>query len=427
MAVTTHSPGTLDVLIAGGGVAGLEALLALHALAADRVRLTLIAPDADFTYRPLAVAEPFSLGHAHRVPLSRFMEETGADLVIDAVASVDDHAGQVRLRNGGSRAFDALLLAPGGRAVEGSERATTWWPGGDSEVYGGLLRDLEEGYSKRLAIIVPPGSVWPLPAYELALMTAGEARAMGQDDVQITVVTPEHAPLSLFGEEASVAVADELRRAGIDLWTGVVARAAPGGLVLEPDGEHLQVERVYAVPRIVGPAIEGVPLDDEGFVLAGDDARVQGATRTWAAGDGVQSPVKFGGLATHQARQAAAGIARLAGATDVPDPGEPVLHGRLLVGHRTRRLAARGDAEGAPLWWPAGKIAGQYLPRWLAEHGVAPQGAQAPPDEGVTIERPLRHLRGAEASYLYDLARQYSSNDPQIAALGRRMREMGTR
>jgi sulfide:quinone oxidoreductase len=427
MAVTTDSPGTLDVLIAGGGVAGLEALLALHALAADRVRLTLIAPDADFTYRPLAVAEPFSLGHAHRVPLSRFMEETGADLVIDAVASVDDHAGQVRLRNGGSRAFDALLLAPGGRAVEGSERATTWWPGGDSEVYGGLLRDLEEGYSKRLAIIVPPGSVWPLPAYELALMTAGEVRAMGQDDVRVTVVTPEHAALSLFGEEASAAVADELSQAGIDLWTGVVARAAPGGLLLEPDGEHLQVERVYAVPRIVGPAIEGVPLDDEGFVLAGDDARVQGATRTWAAGDGVQSPVKFGGLATHQARQAAAGIARLAGATDVPDPGEPVLHGRLLVGHRTRRLAARGDAEGAPLWWPAGKIAGEYLPRWLAEHGVAPQGAQAPPDEGVTIERPLRHLRGAEASYLYDLARQYSSNDPQIAALGRRMREMGTR
>jgi sulfide:quinone oxidoreductase len=425
--VTTDSPRTLDVVIAGGGVAGLEALLALDALVADRVRLTLIAPDAEFSYRPLAVAEPFSLGHAHRVPLSRFVEEVGADLVIDAVTRVDDEAGQVRLRDGGSRAFDALLLAPGGRAVDGVEGATTWWPGGDSDVYGGLLRDLEEGYSKRLAIVVPPGSVWPLPAYELALMTAGEVRAMGQDDVRITIVTPEHTPLSLFGEKASAAVADELRQAGIDLRTGVVGQAAPGGLLLQPNGEQLDVERVYAVPRIVGPAIEGVPFDHEGFVLAGDDALVQGAMRTWAAGDGVQSPVKFGGLATHQARQAAAAIARLAGAIDVPEPGEPVLHGRLLVGGRTRRLAARGDAEGAPLWWPSGKIAGEYLPRWLAEHGVAPQGAQAPPDGGVTIERPLRQLRGAEASYLYDLARQFTSNDPQIAALGRRMREMGTR
>jgi sulfide:quinone oxidoreductase len=413
----------MNVLIAGGGVAGLEALLALNATAGDRLRLTVIAPDPQFTYRPMAVAEPFALGHAHRVPLSRFAEETRAELVIEAVVEVDDEAGRVRLSDGSTRSFDALLLAPGGRPVAGVERATTWWPGGDSETYGGLLRDLEEGYGKRLTIVVPPGAVWPLPAYELALMTAGEVKAMGQDDVRITVVTPEHAPLSLFGEEASAAVADELSRAGIELKTGVVARASADGLVLEPGGERLDSGRVYAVPRLVGPAIQGIPHDDEGFILAGDDARVQGTTRTWAAGDGVDSPVKFGGLATHQARRAAAAIARLAGIPDVPDPGEPVLHGRLLVGHGTRRLAARGDAEGAPLWWPSGKIAGEYLPRWLAENGLAPQGAAEPPQGGVTVERPLRHLRGTESKYLYDLARRYASNDPEIAALGRRMHE----
>lgn len=413
----------MNVLIAGGGVAGLEALLALHATAGDRVRLSLIAPDPEFNYRPMAVAEPFALGHAHRVPLSRFADETGAELEIAAVVEVDDEAGRVRLSDGSTRSFDALLLAPGGRPVAGVERATTWWPGGDSEAYGGLLRDLEEGYSKRLTIVVPPGAVWPLPAYELALMTAGEVKAMGQDDVRITVVTPEHAPLSLFGEEASAAVADELSRAGIELKTGVVARASESGLVLEPGGEPLESGRVYAVPRLVGPAIQGIPHDDEGFILAGDDALVQGARRTWAAGDGVDSPVKFGGLATHQARRAAAAIARLAGVGDVPDPGEPVLHGRLLVGHGTRRLAARGDAEGAPLWWPSGKIAGEYLPRWLAENGLAPQGAAEPPQRGVTVERPLRHLRGTESKYLYDLARRYASNDPEIAALGRRMHE----
>ena len=79
----------------------------------------------------------------------------------------------------------------------------TWWPGGDPDAYGGLLRDIDEGYSKRIAIVVPPGAVWPLPAYELALMTAGEARDMGHDDVSVTVVTPERRALSLFGDEAS--------------------------------------------------------------------------------------------------------------------------------------------------------------------------------------------------------------------------------
>jgi sulfide:quinone oxidoreductase len=413
----------MEIMIAGGGVAGLEGLLALHRMLGDRARLTLIAPDPDFTYRPLAVAEPFGLGHAHRVPLKRFAEETGADLVIDGVAGVEDDARQVRLVGGGTRGFDALLLAPGGRPVAGVEGATTWFPGGDSETYGGLLRDLEEGYVKRLAIVVPPGSVWPLPGYELALATAGEAKEMGQSDLTITVVTPEHEPLSLFGEEASRAVAEELSWAGIQLKAGVVARKDGDGLIVEPSGERLDVQRVFAVPRIVGPAIEGVACDDEGFLLADDNARVEGCERTWAAGDGVVSPVKFGGLATHQARRAAAAIAGIAG-VDVPDPGEPVLHGRLLVGHRSRRLAPSGGAEGAPLWWPHGKVAGEHLPRWLAEHGVAPPAAEEPPDqEGVTIRRPLSEMRGPEALYLHELARQYRTSDPAIAALGRRIRE----
>jgi sulfide:quinone oxidoreductase len=140
---------TIDILIAGGGVAGLEAVLALHASADERARLTIVTPGPDFSDRPLAVAEPFVLGHAHRVPLSQLAGETGAELVIDAVVGLDDAGREAQLRDGGARGFEALLLAPGGRAVVGVEGATTWWPGGDPEVYGGLLRDIEEGYTKR--------------------------------------------------------------------------------------------------------------------------------------------------------------------------------------------------------------------------------------------------------------------------------------
>jgi sulfide:quinone oxidoreductase len=419
------TPEPVNVLIAGGGVAGLEGLLGLRRVAGPRVRLTLIAPDADFTYRPLAVAEPFARGSAQRVPLTRFAEATGAELVLDALVGVDDAGRTARLRNGGARSFDALLVAPGGRAVAGVAGATTWWPGGDPEIYGGLLSDIEQGYSKQLAIVVPPGAVWPLPAYELALMTISEARAMGHDDVEVTVVTPEHTPLGLFGAQASAAVADELEQAGVGVRTGAVARVVPGGLVLEPAGETLAAQRVFAVPRVVGPAIEGLPVDDDGFVEAGDHALVSGCERTWAAGDGVASPVKFGGLATHQARIAIAAIARLAGVSAVPDPGEPVLHGRLLVGGRSRRLAAGRDAQGAPLWWPAGKVAGEHLPRWLAAKGLAPEATEEPPAGGIEVRRSLRMLRSPEAQYLYELARQFRTTDPAIAALRQRPRENG--
>ena len=404
-------------------MAGLEALLGLRAMAGDRVNLTLAAPDRDFSYRPLAVGEPFALGHAYRVPLSQFTDDAGAQLVVDATVEVDDAAGRVRLRDGGERSFDALIVAPGARAVSGVEGAMTWWPGGDPETYSGLLQDIDEGYSKHIAIAVPPGAVWPLPAYELALMTAGQANAMGHDDVTITVVTPERRALSLFGDEASAAVTDELARAGVQLKTGVVALRDKDGLTLAPSGERVEAQRVYSVPRLLGPALEGLPADEEGFIRAGDDARVEGCERTWAAGDAVVSPIKFGGLATHQARRAAAAIARLAGAADAPDPGEPVLHGRLMTGRRMRSLKGRGDAEGAPLWWPQGKVSGEYLPRWLTEHGVAPPAAEEPADEGITVHRPLSDLRGPEMEYLSGLAREFRSADPAIAALGRRMRE----
>jgi sulfide:quinone oxidoreductase len=205
-----------------------------------------------------------------------------------------------------------------------------------------------------------------------------------------------------------------------------VARPGDGGVILDPAGDRLDAGRVYAVPRLLGPGIEGLAADEEGFILTGDDGRVEGSERTWAAGDGVASPVKFGSLATHQARVAVAGIARLAGVEHVPDPGEPVLHGRLLVGRRMRRL--RGDGEGAPLWWPQGKVAGEHLPRWLADHGIAPPASAPPPEgEGVTIQRSLRAMRGQEAQYLRRLGREYRIADPAIASLGRRMREMRSR
>jgi sulfide:quinone oxidoreductase len=396
----------MDIVIAGGGFAGLEALLALRSLGRDTLRLTLIASNPDFTYRPLAVAEPFGLGHAHQVPLRRF----GADeVIVDAVVGVDDHAREVHLRDSGIVSFDALLLATGGRTVAGVEGATTWWPGGDGDSYGGLLRDAEEGYAKRIAIVIPPGAVWPLPAYELALMTAGEAKAMGQDDVKVTVVTPEREPLTLFGARAAAAVAEELRWAGVELVTGAVARRDDQGLVLEPSGERLDVERVFAVPRIVGPSLPGgLESDEEGFIVTREDGRVRGARHTWAAGDGIASPIKFGGIATQQARVAVAGIAREAGIS-APDPGEPVVHGRLLVGQRTRRL--HGEGDGAPLWWPHGKVAGEYLPRWLAENGIVTPPAEEP-SGGIDVRRPQHALRAPEYRYLQELGRQYRADDP---------------
>ena len=61
---------SFQVVIAGGGVAALEATLALRTIAEDRVSIDLIAPEQDFVYRPLAVAEPFRVAETRTFPLA---------------------------------------------------------------------------------------------------------------------------------------------------------------------------------------------------------------------------------------------------------------------------------------------------------------------------------------------------------------------
>ena len=236
----------------------------------------------------------------------------------------------------------------------------------------------------------------------------------------MTVVTPEHTPLSLFGEQASAAVAEELEWAGDR--TG--AWPAVGGCARARRRASSTSSACSPCRGSSGPIVEGA-RDGRGRLHPSPATTGSSRAASARGPPATASSRRSSSAAWPRTRRASPppAIARLAGVEDVPDPGEPVLHGRLLVGHRTRRLRGRGDAEGAPLWWPHGKVAGEYLPRWLAEHGVAPPAAAEPPDEGITIRQPVHAMRAPESQYLYELGRQYRSGDPAIAALGHRMRE----
>src|SRR5215813_4848315 len=85
----TENREPFHVVVAGAGVAALEAALALRAFAGDLVRVELIAPDAEFTYKPLAVAEPYRAAEVQRFPLDPLVTATGATLRCDGVAGVE--------------------------------------------------------------------------------------------------------------------------------------------------------------------------------------------------------------------------------------------------------------------------------------------------------------------------------------------------
>jgi sulfide:quinone oxidoreductase len=390
------------VIVAGGGIAGLEALFALRALGGEHVELTLLCPKDHFSYRPLAIAKPLALGSPRETPLSEAARDADATFVQASLESVDAERRTVVLGTGETLGYDALLLALGAASTPAFQRAFTWDDATGVEDLGGLMRDLEEGYTRRIAIVVPPGPGWPLPAYELALLIAAEAQDMNMEP-DITLVTPEQAPLAIFGSRAVEMVEAELREAGVRLELGVyaeMATAARPTIALRPSGRRLEVDRAIALPRLRGRAPSGVPADPDGFVPVDPHGRVTGTPGIWAAGDGIAFPVKFGGLATEQADAAAADIAAEAGALVERTPFRPVLRGRLLTGRGPRWIrydAAGGGGEGEvathALWWPPGKVAGRWLAPWLAERDDEAVAGDLPDVHGLPVQIDLHRER----------------------------------
>ena len=353
-----------DVVICGGGIAGIEGLLRLRRLAGNSVRVTLVSPEDEFVYRPLAVREPFAQADARRYPLARIASDTGASWVRDRLASVDVDARKVHTESGDELSFDALLLALGARESSPYEHAHVFSDHDDGQSLREIVREIELRRLKSLAFVLPNWPAWPVPLYELALMTAERARSIGLD-LQISFITPEGRPLKAFGQAAADAILRLLAQAGINLHAGVVAQVPAPQLVTFGE-TRLEVQRIVTLPRVNGPAVPGIPAGDGWFVPIDPRCLVQDTNdRVFAAGDATDFPVKHGGIGAQQADTAAAGIAHLAGIGERPPLLEPVIRGTLLSGDRPLYLLAARVVDG--LGWRS-EVYEQ--PPWPAEEKV---------------------------------------------------------
>ncbi len=361
------------VLIAGGGVAALETALALGELAGDRVASTLIAPDPEFVYRPMAVREPFAYGAAERYPLKEIAGDIGVELIEDAFGWVDPGARLAHTQGGEQIAYDALVLALGAKLHPRYTHALTIDDRHLDETLHGLVQDVEAGYVRRLAFVIPCRMAWLLPVYELALMMAGRAYEMGVE-LAVSIVTPEDSPLGLFGSGASEAVAELLKDANIETIASAYAEVPSWDTVLvSPGDRRLKVDRVVALPELFGPAVRGLRVAQHGFIPVDLHGRVRGVEGVYAAGDATDFAVKHGGVASQQADAVAESIAALAGAPVEPAPFHPIVRGMLLTGDRPLYLTAQitgghgfsSEITDTPTWSPPAKIAAKYLAPYL--------------------------------------------------------------
>jgi sulfide:quinone oxidoreductase len=212
-----------QVLIAGGGVAALEAALALRAHAGSHVDVTLVAPETHFTYRPLSVGQPFGLGGAVRYELSALARNGGFAYRRGTVAAVDPDRRCVSV-DGEDVVYDSLILALGARASSAVDGAVTFDGPRSVERVARALAHLSQAGGGTAAFVAPPGVDWTLPIYELALMTSTWAAAKNLP-VEVLVATGETGPLAAMGRVAEEALTEALDERGIDLHVSLAVRS----------------------------------------------------------------------------------------------------------------------------------------------------------------------------------------------------------
>jgi sulfide:quinone oxidoreductase len=366
-----------SVVIAGGGVAALEAALALQELAGDLAEVTICSPRRNFVYRPYAVGVPYGVAEVATYDLERLAAAAGAHYRSDSIASVNPEARLAVTHDGESIPYSDLIVCPGTKLYWPVPGAITFWGIADERDVGKVMAEIRDGETRSVAFTLPAAESWALPLYELALLARAELDKTG-DDAELTIVTPEDAPLQIFGRGVAAGMAELLAERRIKVISGAhPVRFEHGELDTVPVG-RIPVDKVISLPKLEGRRIRGVPHDVEGFVHIDAYCRVLGSDHLYAAGDVTGFPVKQGGLATQQADIAAEAIAAGLGAPVSPHEFDPILRGVLWTGAEPRYLegwlsGGHGEtstmSETPPWGSDQGKIVGRYLTEFLA--GVA--------------------------------------------------------
>jgi sulfide:quinone oxidoreductase len=373
------------VLIAGAGLAGLEAALALRDLAGDRAEVRLHDPGGEFAYRPFGIGEPYGTTRAFRYDLRSLGELCGALLDASAIAAVEPARRIAVTRDGEQAPYDYLIVATGARMLWAVPGAVTYWGVADEGQVADLIAELRSGCLNRLVLTMPAGHSWVLPLYELALLAANVLDKTANNRTRITVVTPESGPLEIFGPRAAEQTSALLAERRIDVIAGARPISFAAGRLRIDRGEDVEADAVITLPRLEGRRIGGVPHDDEGFVAVDEHGGVVGLERVYAAGDVSSLSFKQGAFATQQGDAVAEAIAAAVGAELKPRATGPRMQAVLWTGRGPRYLSNRNGEVGEAASSPShrhlellhnGRLSARYLSP-LVDSLLGSSGSQA--------------------------------------------------
>jgi NADPH-dependent 2,4-dienoyl-CoA reductase/sulfur reductase-like enzyme/nitrite reductase/ring-hydroxylating ferredoxin subunit len=278
------------VVIAGAGAAALSCALTLRGEGYEGA-IEMIAPGAPLPYDRTMLSKGVLSGD--KTPDDLALVPAAALRERD-IARIDGRVvrvepGRVHLEDGGTHAFDALVLAPGG-----TPRRPDLPGAGLSGVH--VLRGLPDAE----ALVAAAGEAGRAVLVGGGFIGLEGALSLAKRGLDVTVVTRDEIPLAkVVGSEVGRVILAETEARGVRFVTGSLAEVTgegrAAGVRLE-DGTEIAADLVLLAMG-VSPAtagIEGLPLDEDGGVSVGADLSVSGAEMIFVAGDAARAPTPFG-------------------------------------------------------------------------------------------------------------------------------------
>jgi sulfide:quinone oxidoreductase len=287
------------IVILGAGFAALTAVRELRKRS-PHVRLTLVAPKAEFVYLPSLIWVPTGIrkGKDLILSLDTFIKEHNVEFIAARVTGLEN-GGRTVLTDQGKVENDALIIATGGRFIKklpGIEHALTLCEG---IVAADAIRErLEKMESGRIAVGFggnpnEPSAMRGGPMFELLFGIDTWLRQQGKrDKIEITFFNAAAEPGKRLGEKAVSGLLAEMARRRIDTHLG----HKPLGfseMGVDTEGGHVNADLILFMPGLTGPAWaadSGLPLSSGGFFKADQYCRVEGADKVFVAGDAGSFP-----------------------------------------------------------------------------------------------------------------------------------------
>jgi NADH:quinone reductase (non-electrogenic) len=295
--------GTPHVIIIGAGFAGLSAVRALRK---ERVHVTIIDRNLYSTFQPLLYQvatgglNPGDISY----PVGGFTARRHTRYIRGDLATVDQKAQRIELTDGRELGYDYLILATGvSAAYFGVKGAAEHTYGLYTRADAIVLRDhIMNGYEQlsadpaghgEFAITVVGGGA---TGVELA-GTLGELRRdvlsatfsdVDPSRVRVTLVEMAPALLMPFKPKLREYARKQLIARGVDIQLNTKILEVQPDRVILGDGRHLRSDLTVWAAGVSAPAaVKGwdLPQGQGGRVVAGQDLRVQGSDRIFAAGD----------------------------------------------------------------------------------------------------------------------------------------------